>query len=57
MWEHPAESEAHIAWTREFIEAMEAFVIPGISLNFTSDQSEEKLKASFPSDPKSTSGS
>src|SRR5919199_991309 len=47
MWENPAESESHIAWTREFMEAMEPFTIPGISLNFTSDQSEEKLKASF----------
>ena len=47
MWENPAESENHIAWTREFMEAMEPFTIPGISLNFTSDQSEEKLKASF----------
>jgi FAD/FMN-containing dehydrogenase len=47
MWENPAESENHIAWTREFMEAIEPFTIPGISLNFTSDQSEEKLKASF----------
>jgi hypothetical protein len=47
MWENPAESETHVAWTREFMEAMEPFAVPGISLNFTSDQSEGKLKASF----------
>ncbi len=47
MWEDPAESETHVAWTREFMEAMELFAIPGISLNFTSDQSEGKVKASF----------
>ncbi len=50
MWENPAESEANIAWAREFIGAMEPFTIPGISLNFTSDQSEEKVKASFGSE-------
>ena len=47
MWENPAESDTHIAWTREFLEALEPFSTPGISLNFTSDQSEDKLKASF----------
>jgi len=47
IWENPAESDTHIAWTREFLEALEPFSTPGISLNFTSDQSEDKLKASF----------
>ncbi len=47
MWENPAESDTHITWTREFLEALEPFSTPGISLNFTSDQSEDKLKASF----------
>ncbi len=47
MWENSTEAEANIAWTREFMEAMEPFAIQGISLNFTSDQSEGKVKASF----------
>ena len=47
MWENPAESETHIAWAREFMQEMEPFTVPGISLNFTSDQTEEKVKASF----------
>jgi FAD/FMN-containing dehydrogenase len=47
MWENLAESEAHIAWTREFLEAMEPFTTPGISLNFTSDQNEDKVRAFF----------
>ena len=47
MWENPAESETHIAWAREFMQAMEPFTIPGVSLNFTSDQTEDKVKASF----------
>ena len=52
MWENPAESETHIDWTREFMQAMEPFTLPGISLNFTSDQTEEKVKASFGSERK-----
>jgi hypothetical protein len=52
MWENPAESETHMAWAREFMQAMEPFTIPGISLNFTSDQTEDKVKASFGSENK-----
>ena len=52
MWENPAESETHIGWAREFMQAMEPFTIPGIPLNFTSDQTEEKVKASFGSEKK-----
>jgi len=52
MWENPAESEANIARAREFMQAMEPFTIPGISLNFTSDQTEDKVKASFGSEKK-----
>jgi hypothetical protein len=47
MWENLAESERHIAWAREFMEAMELFTTPGISLNFTSDQNEDKVKSLF----------
>jgi len=50
MWENPAESETHIDWTRKLMQAMEPFTLPGISLNFTSDQTEEKVKASFGSE-------
>lgn len=47
MWENPAESETHIDWTREFMRAMEPFTTPGISLNFTSEQTEDRVKAFF----------
>ena len=47
VWENPAEPETHIAWTREFLDALQPFTTPGISLNFTSDQSQDKVKASF----------
>lgn len=47
MWEDPTESDTHIAWAREFMGAMEPFTIPGVSLNFSADQSENKVKAFF----------
>jgi FAD/FMN-containing dehydrogenase len=47
MWTDPAESDTHVAWTRSLMEAMAPFTIPGVSLNFTSDQQEAKAKESF----------
>ncbi len=47
MWEDPAESDAHVAWARELMAAMEPFTIPGISLNFSSEQNEDRVKAFF----------
>jgi hypothetical protein len=47
MWENPAEDDANIAWTRELMEAMEPFTTPGVSLNFTSEQNEDRVKAFF----------
>jgi hypothetical protein len=47
MWENPAEDEANISWTREFMRAMEPFIIPGVSLNFTSDQGQDKVEDFF----------
>jgi Berberine and berberine like len=47
MWENPAEDEANVTWTREFMRAMEPFITPGISLNFTSDQDQEKVEDFF----------
>jgi hypothetical protein len=47
MWENLAESDTHIAWTCTFLEVMESFTTPGISLNFTSDQNEDKVKSIF----------
>jgi len=47
MWEDPAGSETHIAWTREFMEAMEPFTTPGISLNFASELGENQVMAFY----------
>ena len=47
MWENPSEDDAHISWTRGLMEAMDPYITPGISLNFTSDQGQEKVKDFF----------
>ena len=52
LWTDPAENDTHIAWTRSLMDAMAPFTIPGVSLNFTSDQQESKAKESFGSSEK-----
>jgi hypothetical protein len=47
MWENPSEEDTHITWTCELMEAMGPFVTPGVSLNFTSDQGQERVKDFF----------
>jgi FAD/FMN-containing dehydrogenase len=47
MWEDPSESETHITWARELMQAMEPYTIPGVSLNFSADQNEGRVKAFF----------
>jgi FAD/FMN-containing dehydrogenase len=52
MWENPSEDDTHITWTRELMEAMDPFITPGVSLNFTSDQGQERVKDFFGRDGK-----
>lgn len=52
LWENPSEDDIHIAWTRGFMEAMRPYTVPGISLNFTSDQGQNKVKDFFGRDGK-----
>jgi FAD/FMN-containing dehydrogenase len=48
MWADPAEADTHIAWARGFAEAMQPFAVPGVYLNFTSDQEqEERVRSSY----------
>jgi FAD/FMN-containing dehydrogenase len=47
QWEDPAESEQHIAWAREFGEAMEPYAGKDIALNFVMDEGVEKVQATF----------
>ncbi len=52
LWENPSEDDAHIGWTREFMQAMEPYTAPGVSPNFTSDQGQDKVKDFFGRDGK-----
>ena len=47
MWENPADDDTNISWAREAMAAMEPFITPGISLNFTNDQGQDKVKDFF----------
>jgi hypothetical protein len=47
MWEDPSETDAHVGWARGFIEAMGPYTIPGVSLNFTMDQDENRVRSFF----------
>jgi FAD/FMN-containing dehydrogenase len=47
LWDNAAESDRHIAWTRHLMDSMQPFTSPGVSLNFTSEQTHEKAVASF----------
>lgn len=47
LWENPSEDDVHVAWTRGFMEAMGPYTAPGVSLNFTSDQGQNKVKDFF----------
>jgi FAD/FMN-containing dehydrogenase len=47
-WEDPAESERHIAWTREFWAAMQPLSAGGGYVNFISaDEGEDRVRAAY----------
>lgn len=47
QWEDPAESEAHLAWAREFGEAMEPFGSRNAALNFVMDEGQERVQSTY----------
>jgi FAD/FMN-containing dehydrogenase len=46
-WEPDEEPAMPIAWARELATAMEPFSRPGVQLNFVSDLSDERVRATF----------
>jgi FAD/FMN-containing dehydrogenase len=52
LWDNPSEDDTHIAWTRSFMETMSPYTAPGVSLNFTSDQGQDRVKDFFGRDGK-----
>jgi FAD/FMN-containing dehydrogenase len=47
MWSDPAESERHIAWTREFGQAMQPYTTAGMFLNFVMDEGQERVRSTY----------
>lgn len=42
-WQDPEETDAHMAWAREFFAAMEPYSTSGIQVNFATDVDENRL--------------
>jgi hypothetical protein len=47
QWTDPSDSDRHIAWTRNFAEALRPFSSGKYFLNFLGQESEETIKAAF----------
>lgn len=46
MWEHD-DAQRHIAWTRGFWAALEPFAASGVYINYLTDETEERKRASY----------
>lgn len=42
MWQDPSESDTHIGWAKDLAAAMDRFAVPGVYLNYTSDQEQDQ---------------
>jgi FAD/FMN-containing dehydrogenase len=47
QWEDPADSEVHLAWAREFGDAMAPFGNRNAALNFVMDEGQERVQSTF----------
>jgi FAD/FMN-containing dehydrogenase len=47
IWEDPAENEAQIAWSREFHQAMTPFFSGGVYLNFTAEETVDRVRQAY----------
>jgi FAD/FMN-containing dehydrogenase len=50
QWEDPAQTEAHLEWTREFGAAMEPVSSKNIPLNFVMDEGQERVQSTYGAD-------
>jgi FAD/FMN-containing dehydrogenase len=46
-WEDPAENDTQIAWSRAFFEAMAPHLSTGVYLNFTSEETPDKVREAY----------
>lgn len=47
LWDDPRESEDHIAWTRDFWEAMLPYASQGVYVNNLGNEGEERVRAAY----------
>jgi FAD/FMN-containing dehydrogenase len=47
MWNDPSDADTHIAWTREFWDAMQAFASRGVYVNNLGAEGEERVRAAY----------
>jgi FAD/FMN-containing dehydrogenase len=47
IWDDPSDDARQIAWASDLAEAMRPHAIPGISMNFLSDEGPERVRATF----------
>jgi FAD/FMN-containing dehydrogenase len=49
-WTDPAQDDRHIGWARAFSEAMEPFKTPGVYLNFTAEEGDDRVQSGYAAD-------
>jgi FAD/FMN-containing dehydrogenase len=47
VWEDPSDDDRHIAWVREFAQAMSPYTMPGMLLNFVMDEGEQRIRSTY----------
>jgi FAD/FMN-containing dehydrogenase len=47
LWDDPGESDEHIAWTRDFWEAMQPYATQGVYVNNLGNEGEERVRAAY----------
>ena len=47
IWNNPAESDANIRWTREFMDAMQPFLAEAAYVNYLGEEGEEGVRSAY----------
>jgi FAD/FMN-containing dehydrogenase len=47
VWTNSAETEANVAWTRRFWDAMKPFLADAVYVNYLGDEGEERVRAAY----------
>jgi FAD/FMN-containing dehydrogenase len=47
MWTDPAQSEANIRWTRDFMDAMQPFLADAAYVNYLGEEGEDRVRSAY----------